>query len=257
MPKISVILTSYNRDWLLRQAIESVLSQVSSPERTFELFIMDDDSDNPETLKVLAEYGGTVPGWSESMSKSGITIKTYRNALNGVERLSRCGYGENINRALERAQGEYITYLTCDDIYLPGRLDRLSAALDAHPDWFAVFGIQRMVSLQDRPMSAHSADATPSTHFLGLRNPGAVIPNGACLVDHNSVMHRSFQDGTTFQGRSLPVGPLWPTDRHVLGNGDAVVWQKFADHGLPLYRVDGEPTDEHRYHSGSIQARGL
>lgn len=221
--KVTTILTSYNRDTLLCAAIESVLAQTF---KNHELWIVDDDSDNPKTHKVLDDYEGRP------------NIHIYRHKLT-VPRFSRTGYAENINRAIEWSTGEYLTYLTCDDIFFPTRLERMAGYLDAHPEAMVCYGIQRLVYLQP----------DGGTRLHGLRNEGAVVPAAACLLDHNQVMHRR----SVLQKTGTP---LWPTNPEVIGMADAVVWEKFRACGWPFYRIDGsEPTDEHRFHSGSIQGQ--
>lgn len=220
-PKITCVLTSYNRDTLLEQAIQSVLSQSFAD---YELFIMDDDSENPKTHAVLDKHEG----------KPGITI--YRHKLNGTPRFSRTGYAENINRALDISSGEYITYLTCDDIYLPGRFRRMVDHLDANQTHMACYGIQRLVDMHGDRMV-----------LRGYRNEGPVVPAAACLLDHNQVMHRRSCIDTLGK-------PLWPTGPELIGMADAATWEKFRIAGMPFYRIAGdEPTDEHRFHPGSIQ----
>jgi spore maturation protein CgeD len=223
--KVTVILTSYNRDTLLRGAIESVLWQSF---RDFELYIMDDDSSNPKTHEVLDLYE-TLPN-----------VNVIRRKLMGVPRFSRTGYAESINLALGWSRGEYVTYLTCDDIFLPRRLERMVAHLDAHPDHMVCYGIQRLVNI--------NPDGTMTER--GLRNEGPVVKSAACLLDHNQIMHRR---------SCLPAfgTPVWPTNPEVIGMADACVWEKFRVAGWPFYRIDGdEPTDEHRFHRMSIQGGG-
>ncbi len=52
MPKVSVIMTSYNKSDYVAKSISSILSQTFSD---FELFIMDDNS-NEETLNVIRPF---------------------------------------------------------------------------------------------------------------------------------------------------------------------------------------------------------
>lgn len=116
----------------------------------------------------------------------------------------------------------------------------MSAHLDAHPEHMVCYGIQRLVDLKP--------DGT--TVFRGMRNEGPVVPSAACLLDHNQVMHR--RECVDVCGL-----PLWPEEPSAIGCADAGVWEKFRLQGWPFYRIDGdEPTDEHRFHSGSIQGGG-
>lgn len=222
MSAVTVILTSYNRDTLLRAAIESVLAQTFED---FELFIMDDDSDNPKTHEVLGLYGGDA------------RVRVAVERLNGAARFSRTGYAVNINKALRFATGEFITYLTCDDIFYPDRLARMVAHLRAHPDQMVCYGVQQLARILP--------DGTIKRG--GLRDEGPVVKSAACRLDHNSVMHRR----ACVEICGLP---LWPENPEVIGCADAGVWQKFEAQGWPFYRVAGGPTDEHRFHKNSIQA---
>jgi spore maturation protein CgeD len=228
-PQVSVLLTSYNRDTLLYAAARSVLDQTGVP---FECFVLDDDSDNPATHTVLARLEQE---WAASPGACG-RLHVYRHKLDGVDRFSRTGYGENLNRALVWASGAYVTYLTCDDLFLPGRLARMAAHLDAHPEHAVCYGIQRIVR------------EVPGGGWVevGLRDAGLLVKAAACVLDHNQVMHR--------RSCVAQAGwPLWPTDPAVIGIGDAVVWDKFRAAGWPFHRIEGAaPTDEHRLHRASI-----
>jgi spore maturation protein CgeD len=222
--KISVILTSYNRDVLLRAAIESVLTQ---SHQDFELFIMDDDSENPKTHEVLNYYADLYTD-----------VHVYFHRLKGVDRYSRTGYAENINRALRCVTGQAVCYLTCDDIFLPDCLSRCSEHFEKYPDHMVAYGTQRLVRLHP----------DFSTTFEGLRNPGPEVKVGACILDHNQMMHR-------IECVKECGAPLWPTDPQYIGMADAVVWQKFTAKGWIAYRLDDQtPTCEHRFHKNSIQA---
>ena len=50
MPRVSILLTTYNRPDMLKVAVESVLSQTY---KDWELIVLDDNSDNPEQMKYL------------------------------------------------------------------------------------------------------------------------------------------------------------------------------------------------------------
>jgi glycosyltransferase involved in cell wall biosynthesis len=227
MPCVTVILTSYNRDTLLRAAIQSVVAQTCTD---WELFIMDDDSDNPKTIEVLDEQE------RRSKMEDGRSVNVFREKLAGVDRFSRTGYAVNINKALARAEGEFITYLTCDDIFYPDRLERMVAHLRAHPDQMVCYGVQQLARILP--------DGTIQRG--GLRDEGPVVKSAACRIDHNSVMHR--RECVEICGR-----PLWPENPEVIGCADAGVWQKFEAQGWAFHRVAGGPTDEHRLHKNSIQ----
>ncbi len=107
-PKISVIIPTYNRVHLIKDAVESVFNQTY---QDFELIIIDDGSTD-NTREVLAEYG---------------------------ERL-RYIYQENQGRSAARnhginlAKGEYIAFLDSDDVWFPDKLARQVPILESAPD---------------------------------------------------------------------------------------------------------------------------
>ena len=97
---ISVIIPAYNHEQFIGPAIDSVLSQSWDD---LELLVIDDGSTD-NTAQVVKGYDD--PRLSYFYQEN-------QDAYN------------TINRGLGLAKGEYITILNSDDIYLPGRLERL------------------------------------------------------------------------------------------------------------------------------------
>lgn len=104
-PRFTVIIPAYNRQEFLDEAVNSVLSQSF---RDFELFVMDDHSPTP--LVVPPDPRITL-------------IRADANA----------GKSAGINRALERAQGEYVAFLDDDDVWCPHRLAHANKAHQLGP----------------------------------------------------------------------------------------------------------------------------
>lgn len=113
-PRFSVIIPAYDRQAYLDEAVASVLGQSFAD---FELFVMDDHSPTP--LTVLPDARVTL-------------IRSEANA----------GKAAGINRALERAQGEFIAFLDDDDAWGPHRLAHAHAAHQLAP-----IAVCRMVSM--------------------------------------------------------------------------------------------------------------
>ena len=116
MPKVSVILTSFNHEAFLQEAIDSVLNQSFTD---FELIIWDDaSSDN---------------SWDLINQYSDPRIKAFRN---DVQKRGIWG----INKAVsEVATGEYIAIHHSDDVWELNKLEMQVAFLNAHTDIGAVF----------------------------------------------------------------------------------------------------------------------
>ncbi len=90
-PLVSVLITSYNREKYIGEAIESVLCQTYE---NFELIILDDCSID-ETFNIAQSYQDE-------------RIRLYRNDIN-------LGQFPNRNKAADLANGEYLKYLDSDD----------------------------------------------------------------------------------------------------------------------------------------------
>jgi glycosyltransferase involved in cell wall biosynthesis len=116
VPTVSVILTSFNHEKYIREAIESVLNQVFTD---FELIIWDDcSSDN--SWHIISQY-------------SDPRIKTFRNEVTK-------GPVEGVNKAIsEVTSGKYIGIHHSDDVWEVEKLKKQVAFLDSHPEIGAVF----------------------------------------------------------------------------------------------------------------------
>ena len=90
MTKVSIIMPTYNREKIIKKAIKSVVEQ---SEKDIELIIVDDGStDNTDEV---------VKNFNDSR------IKYYKRKNHGI--------GASRNFGLEKATGEYITFLDSDD----------------------------------------------------------------------------------------------------------------------------------------------
>lgn len=128
MPKVSIILTSYNHADYLREAIDSVISQTFGD---YELIIWDDASSD-DSWEIISSYKDS-------------RIRIFRN-----EKQMRGIYG--INKAItEVAQGEYIAIHHSDDIWEVEKLYKQVAYLDSHPETGAVFTLVRLINEDGEP----------------------------------------------------------------------------------------------------------
>jgi len=98
MPKVSVIIPTYNRENYICNAIDSVLNQTY---RDFEIIISDDGSTD-NTKKVLKKYNNSIKYYYQD---------------NGGEASAR-------NFGIKLASGEYIAFLDSDDIWLEQKLEK-------------------------------------------------------------------------------------------------------------------------------------
>lgn len=120
-PLISVMIGAYNAEPYLAEAIDSVFAQTHRP---LELIVVDDGSTDG-TADVARSYGDR------------LVFASQENRGNGGAR----------NTAVGLARGEYFAFLDADDRFVPDKLERQLAALDADPDLDVVFGhVEEFVS---------------------------------------------------------------------------------------------------------------
>lgn len=110
MPLVSVILPTYNRAGLVRQAVASVRAQTLDD---WELLVLDDGSTD-DTSRLAAEWCAADP------------------RIRYVP-LPHRGRSAARNAGIAVASGRYIAFLDSDDLFLPEKLARSIAALEGHP----------------------------------------------------------------------------------------------------------------------------
>lgn len=110
MPKVTVLMPTYNVAPYVKKAIESVLRQTYAD---FELLVIDDCSTD-NTLEVVSELKDP-------------RIKIAKNDHN-------LGLADNLNRGLSLITTEYVARMDGDDIALPHWLEMEMNYLESHPD---------------------------------------------------------------------------------------------------------------------------
>ena len=175
LPEVSIIMPVYNGGAYLRDAVLSVLQQLplgATPLPRYELLVVDDHSDEPLALAVLAE----IAGWEN--------VCILHNAHGrGAARARNCG--------LNAARGDWIAFLDADDLWFPLALaQRWQVTLD-HPQACWVAGRIRLL----RPGAAgfasvaqlapHCPDAAAAAQAVmavrQMRRPVAALA-AECLV---------------------------------------------------------------------------
>ena len=115
---LSVLMTSYNREQYIAEAIESVLASTYA---NFELIVVDDRSTD-KTVAIAKSYAANDP-----------RIHVYINEVN-------LGDYKNRNKAASYAKGEFMMYVDSDDKILVDGFERCIAAMNKFPQ--AGFGMQ-------------------------------------------------------------------------------------------------------------------
>jgi glycosyltransferase involved in cell wall biosynthesis len=107
-PEVSVILPTYNRGWILKEAIDSVLAQDF---KDFELIVVDDGSTD-DTGQILEAYDQD--------------LLVYRQSNRGVSAAR--------NRGIGAANCRLIAFLDSDDLWLPRKLSTQVDFFNSNPD---------------------------------------------------------------------------------------------------------------------------
>jgi len=109
MPKVSVIIPTYDRCQLVQLAIDSVLAQTYTD---YELIVVDDGSTDGTGEALASRYGDRIRYvWQENQ-------------------------GESVARqhGVDTSQAPLLAFLDSDDLWLPDKLEKQVVFLDRHPE---------------------------------------------------------------------------------------------------------------------------
>jgi glycosyltransferase involved in cell wall biosynthesis len=115
MPKVSVVIPTYNKPDLLLETLDTVFAQTF---QDYEIIVINDGSTD-DTLDRLADV--------QRRHDSKLRIVTQANA----------GIGAARNRGLDESTGEFIALLDHDDLWMPAKLQRQIDYLESHPQCVA------------------------------------------------------------------------------------------------------------------------
>lgn len=158
MPKVSVVMSVYNGERFLRQAVDSILAQTFSD---FE-FVAVDDGSTDGTAQILEGY--TDPRLH-------------------VIRQENVGLIGSLNHAIDIASGEYIARMDVDDVSLPQRLELQLDWLERNPG---------VVVLGTQAVEIDQAGEKLRRHYYPVGSDAVVkaLLRGATAVCHGTVMFR-------------------------------------------------------------------
>lgn len=126
-PLVSVLMTSYNREKYIGNAIESVLA---STYQNFELIITDDGSKD-RTVEIAQSYAA-----------KDARVKVFINEKN-------LGDYPNRNKAASLAQGKYLKYVDADDYMYKVGLQVMVEQMEANPE--AALGLCSFAQFIEKP----------------------------------------------------------------------------------------------------------
>jgi glycosyltransferase involved in cell wall biosynthesis len=251
MPKVSVLISTFNRTDYLRMALDSALAQ-DYPD--FEIVILDDGSTD-NTADVISEY-------------SDPRIHYHWQPNQGVAR--------TYNRLMELGEGEYFHHLDNDDILMPGALTTMAALLDANPSAGIAYGeapvidsIGRIYSHRRVPKNLAAKGLVPSVVAFKELLSGCHITTSTVMM-RRSVLYRV----APFQPEAVP-GEDWDFWLRIAAEFDVVctpqsiayyrihsnsitgaynVEKVLASHEFALGKIFADPAFKHNHLKGYAYA---
>ncbi|MDD5216476.1 MAG: glycosyltransferase [Candidatus Omnitrophica bacterium] len=159
-PKVSIVIPVYNGESYLEEAIDSALAQTY---RNFEIIVVNDGSDDGgKTEAVALSYGDKI---------------RYFPKKNG-------GVSTALNWAIKEMKGEYFSWLSHDDVYLPNKLETQISYLRGHvdqadriilySDWYMMDPQSKITG--EKRVQAFAREALPYAMMLGW------VLNGCALL---------------------------------------------------------------------------
>ncbi|MHB1651433.1 MAG: glycosyltransferase [Desulfitobacteriaceae bacterium] len=224
MPKVSVLIPTYNREKLLKIALESLVQQTS---RDFEVVVLDNAS------------GDGTEGCVESFADRLPNLRYIRQPVN-------VGPIANIAASLAFAEGEYIKFLMDDDLLEPDCIRIMAQCLDDYPE----------VALVTSKRTPIDANGNPLPDILPTRRATAydALLTGRELIEGVLSLRLNFigEPSTVMFRKSLvkePFGIFSGIPFRV--NADIALWFQLLTRGEAIYLI--KPLSCFRIHVGQDQ----
>lgn len=148
---ISIVLPIYNGERYMRESIDSVLAQTY---KNWELLILDDCSTD-STPEIAREY-----------VERDKRIKYHRNEKN--LRLPR-----NLNKGFGLAKGNFLTWTSDDNIFLPEALEKMHDALKSNSQAQFAFASCRTIDENGNDVDYIMVNTQTAKRLIGLNGVGA------------------------------------------------------------------------------------
>jgi glycosyltransferase involved in cell wall biosynthesis len=217
MPKVSVIVPTYNRKDLVVETVESALHQNLSD---VEIVVVDD---------------GSVDGTREVLSSRFGDQIVYIYQTNRGRSAAR-------NRGITESTGEYVVFLDSDDLLLPNALEVQSLFLDTHPAVGVAYTDGYYCDEVGRDLEPISKTRPP---LRGRNMLETLVLDNVIIAPHSAMVRRHCLDrlGAPFFDENLSVGE------------DSDFWIRLAHLGC-LFEYHDVVTCKYRVHGANTYAAG-
>ncbi len=208
-PFVTVIVSSYNRPTLIRDALDSILAQTWP---NIQVIIADDFSDE-RMDEVLDKYG----------KHFDLVYPSREPSLHERQYGQRCSVC--INAAMPYATGDFVCFLPDDDFLTPRSIEVRAQYLIDHPDVNAVYG---------RLEACKSEVPHAGLHWLPAHVPDCLIVASGC-GNANFKAERSVSEGLWASSQKDKVR-CWH-DRYGFWSAEPIVRAaNKLDHSMPMCR---------------------
>lgn len=131
LPKISIIIPSYNKASYISETLKSIVSQ------------------KYPNLEVIIRDGGSTDGTVEIIKKY---AKRYPDLISWISEKDK-GQVDAINKGLKKAKGEILTFINADDVYEEGAVRMVGEYFAKNPQtlWFA--GRGKVIDIKGKEIS--------------------------------------------------------------------------------------------------------
>lgn len=164
MPRVSVVIPTYNSAAFLEEAIQSVLGQTYSD---FEVVVIDDGSTDG------TEY----------------VVRSFGDRVSYLKQDNR-GVSAARNHGIHKSQGNYVAFLDSDDFWLPGKLAEQIPLLDRDAELGLVYSDWRVTSEKGVLEPSYLSNLAPASGYVfdELVRSGFILTSGtvvrrSCLDD--------------------------------------------------------------------------
>jgi glycosyltransferase involved in cell wall biosynthesis len=175
IPNITVIITSYNYEQYIKEAIQSVLNQTY---QNFELIIVDDCSTD-NSVEIIKSFNDD-------------RIRLFVNEQNQ-------GLAKTLQRALQEAKGKWVAFLESDDILTLDNLEKKVQVVESYPNIALVFNDVELFGEKDKREKAFKKSAKflrnktyPCNLFYDLGTVNRILTFSAVLVNKSELLKINF-----------------------------------------------------------------
>jgi len=160
-PKVTVLMSVYNGEQYIEEAIDSILSQ-TFPD--FEFLIIDDASTD-NSFNIISKYTD--------------------NRIKIIQNEDNLGLTKSLNKGLKIAKGEYIARMDADDISIKERLEKQIKYLESDPSCVLISCFIDIIDKNGISINEWTSDIRAQTYEL-IRD---TLPRENCIA-HSTIMFR-------------------------------------------------------------------